>query len=64
LLVVGYDDIELAAHFHPPLSTIRQPIEEAGRVLVDLLLAQAGGQRAISQLLSTSLVARESSARR
>jgi DNA-binding LacI/PurR family transcriptional regulator len=64
LLVVGYDDIELAAHFHPPLSTIRQPIEEAGRVLVDLLLAQAGGQRASSQLLSTTLVARESSERR
>jgi DNA-binding LacI/PurR family transcriptional regulator len=60
LLVVGYDDIELAAHFHPPLSTIRQPIAEAGRVLVELLLAQTNGQRARSQLLGTELVARAS----
>jgi DNA-binding LacI/PurR family transcriptional regulator len=63
LLVVGYDDIELAAHFPPPLSTVRQPIVEAGQALVDSLLAQLAGARAAPRLLDTRLVVRESSTR-
>ena len=61
VLVVGYDDIALAAHFIPPLSTVAQPIAEAGRVLVALLLAQLAGQRLGSRLLDTALVLRDSS---
>lgn len=57
--VVGYDDIALAAHFHPPLTTVRQPIEAAGRALVDSLLRQIGGEKPRSQLLLTELVTRE-----
>jgi DNA-binding LacI/PurR family transcriptional regulator len=64
VLVAGYDDIELARHFHPPLTTVRQPISAAGEVLVDQLLAQLGGARAQSQLLPTTLHVRESSQRR
>ena len=60
-LVVGYDDIALAAHFHPPLSTVRQPIEQAGQMLVAALLSQLQGQRAGNQLLPTELVVRQSS---
>ena len=62
-LVVGYDDIALAAHFHPPLSTVRQPIEQAGQMLVSALLAQLQGQRPGNQLLPTELVVRQSSLR-
>lgn len=58
--VVGYDDIALAAHFHPPLTTVRQPIEAAGRALVDSLLRQIGGEKPHSTLLLTELVRRES----
>ena len=61
--VVGYDDIALAEHFIPPLTTVRQPIGEAGRVLVDLLLAQLAGQRVASRQLGTQLVVRHSSVR-
>ena len=61
--VVGYDDIALAEHFHPPLSTVAQPIGEAGRVLVDLLLAQLAGERVVSRQLRTELVVRQSSLR-
>lgn len=58
--VVGYDDISLSAYFHPTLSTVRQPVEAAGRALVQALLAQAAGERPGSVLLPTLLVPRES----
>ena len=64
VLVAGYDDIALAAHFHPPLTTVRQPIAAAGEELVASLLAQLEGQRAQPRLLPTDLVMRESSRRR
>jgi DNA-binding LacI/PurR family transcriptional regulator len=60
--VVGYDDIALAAHFHPPLSTVRQPIAQAGQALVQLLMSQLAGERQRSTLLDTELVVRQSSA--
>ena len=59
--VVGYDDIALAEHFHPPLSTVRQPIVDAGVALVEALLQQLAGQRVANLLLPTTLVVRESS---
>lgn len=63
VLVVGYDDITLASHFHPSLSTICQPIVDAGRVLVEELLHQVAGESSRSRTLRTELVARESSQR-
>jgi DNA-binding LacI/PurR family transcriptional regulator len=57
--VVGYDDIALAAHFHPPLTTVRQPIEAAGRALVESVLSQVAGAKPRSHLLVTELVLRE-----
>lgn len=39
LSVVGFDDIFGADFCHPPLSTVTSPTEEAGRRLVDALLA-------------------------
>ena len=61
IAVVGYDDISLAAHFHPALTTIRQPIEAAGKALVEVLLAQLAGERPASVLLPTGLMRRDSS---
>ena len=60
--VVGYDDIELATYFHPPLTTIGQPIRAAGAVLVDSLLALVDGRSAPSQQLPTELIVRATSA--
>ncbi len=59
--VVGYDDITLAAHFHPSLTTVRQPIAEAGQALVRALLAQLAGETGQNILLDTTLVVRDSS---
>lgn len=61
VLVVGYDDIQLAAFFHPALSTVRQPIESAGEQLVESLLEQLAGHVPASRQLETELVVRESS---
>lgn len=59
--VVGYDDIELASYFHPPLSTVQQPIRAAGRALVAALLALVDGKDSPSQQLPTQLMIRTSS---
>lgn len=61
LSVVGFDDIPLAAHFDPPLTTVRVPAYElgftAGRALVDRIAGRLGPVRSI---LATRLVVRES----
>jgi DNA-binding LacI/PurR family transcriptional regulator len=62
--VVGYDDIPLAAHSHPPLSSVRQPLTEAGVALVDSLSALLEGQTTEAMVLANRLVVRESSKRR
>jgi DNA-binding LacI/PurR family transcriptional regulator len=59
--VVGYDDIELSSYFHPPLTTVQQPIREAGRALVASLLALVDGEPAPSLQLPTQLIVRASS---
>ena len=42
LSVVGFDDVQGAAHFNPPLTTVRQPFDELGRrALVAMLDALA-----------------------
>lgn len=38
IAVVGFDDIPIAAHFDPPLTTVRQPQEEMGRRGAELLI--------------------------
>ncbi|MEU1973039.1 LacI family DNA-binding transcriptional regulator [Microbacterium sp. NPDC019599] len=39
--IVGFDDIPEAAHFWPPLTTVRQDFPELGRRAVELLLGPA-----------------------
>lgn len=41
--LIGYDDLSLASYTDPPLTTIAQPIERAGRRMVEMLLARIGG---------------------
>ena len=60
--VVGFDDIYLAAWTDPPLTTIRQPIDELGRSAVDHLVDLLGGGRpgSATTVLEPSLVVRDS----
>ena len=60
--LIGYDDIALAEHVHPTLTTIRQPTGQAGRALVDLLFEALAGQPRRAIVLPAELIRRESSA--
>ncbi|HST70894.1 LacI family DNA-binding transcriptional regulator [Kocuria sp. U4B] len=42
--VVGFDDVPEAAHFLPPLTTVRQDFPELGRRCIAALLAELRGQ--------------------
>ena len=59
--VVGYDDIELARYFHPPLTTVRQPMAAAGQALVQALLSIVEQSPVSPRLLPTQLISRTSS---
>jgi len=60
--IVGYDDIPMAAYSHPPLTTIRQPMQEVGetatRKLIELIDDPDAEREEI--LLKTDLVRRGS----
>lgn len=58
--VVGYDDVEPAAHSFPPLTTVRQPLDLAGVELVDRLIQVMAGAHVVSINLPTQLVLRAS----
>jgi LacI family transcriptional regulator len=60
--VVGFDDIPAAAQVTPPLTTIRQPFYEMGRVAAGLLLDTLAGRPlpAMPVHLPTELVVRDS----
>ena len=60
--VVGFDDIPQAAHVHPPLTTVRQPLEGMGRTATRMLLEYIQDpQRPVERVeLPTGLVIRQS----
>ncbi len=61
--VIGFDDIELVAHMSPPLTTIRQPRKDIGRLAAERLLAVLAGQTDTDDIvLPVELVLRESCA--
>ena len=43
--VTGYDDITVARHVLPPLTTVRQPIRELGAMAFDVLYSMINGER-------------------
>ena len=61
--VVGFDDIPLAGHTDPTLTTVRQPLHEMGRTAARILLTQFEGLPLDQNrcVLPTSLVVRGSS---
>lgn len=61
LKVTGFDDLAEASWFHPPLTTVRQPLFEAGSLAVKLMLDSLEDSESAKQAeLPTELVIRES----
>ena len=60
--VTGFDDIPLAEHAHPPLTTVRQPIYEIGQRICEMLICLLQGEALENQhvLLQPELIVRES----
>jgi DNA-binding LacI/PurR family transcriptional regulator len=61
--MVGYDESAIPASTEPPLSSVRQPIEEMGREMARLLLAgiEAKALAPRRVILAAELVVRKSS---
>ncbi len=57
--VIGYNDIPFAAHFTPPLSTVRQDTQQAGALLVEKVFQIIEGDEPTSVKLPTELVIRQ-----
>ena len=66
LSIVGFDDIQLASHFNPPLTTMRQDKLGLGGAAGDALVARVAGDpdRPALRTLPVELVVRGSTARR
>lgn len=59
--VTGFDDVPVARHLHPPLTTVRQPIRDLGATAFDVLYSQIGGQEGERDVvLPVQLIVRES----
>ncbi len=59
--ITGFDDVPVARHLHPPLTTVRQPMQELGATAFEVLYARisaGGGQRDV--VLPVQFVVRES----
>lgn len=62
--VVGFDDIPMASFLNPKLTTVRQPLQEMGKIATQLLLDVIckPEERPTTVVLPTELIIRESTA--
>jgi LacI family transcriptional regulator len=62
LSIIGFDDLELAAHLRPALTTVHVPADEMWRCAADRVLAAlAGDELPRATQIQVSLVVRDSS---
>lgn len=60
LSIVGFDDNPIAAHGRVPLTTVRQPLSDMGRLGLEILLQKGKKSAPTKMLLPTELVERQS----
>ena len=59
--VTGFDDVPIARHLHPPLTTIRQPMQELGSTAFEVLYSMLStGKADADVVLPVQLIVRES----
>jgi LacI family transcriptional regulator len=61
--LIGFDDLPASLYATPPLTTVRQPMYEVGRLSVDMLRALIAGKPTRFDLPELELVIRETTAR-
>jgi LacI family transcriptional regulator len=63
--VAGFDDVPMASFYHPTLTTVRQPIEEMGRLAAEKLICLIEENRFEQEelILPYQVILRESTAR-
>lgn len=63
IAITGYDNVPMSEFLYPPLTTVQQPIQEAGEQIISLLLKQINGEPIPQKgiLLEPSLIVRQSS---
>ncbi|MGJ3629125.1 substrate-binding domain-containing protein [Sphingomonas sp. MMS24-JH45] len=58
--LVGFDDVTLASHTSPPLTTIRQDLAVGASLMVDCVLRRVEGEAASSVVVPPELIVRGS----
>jgi LacI family transcriptional regulator len=59
--VTGFDDVPVARHLHPPLTTVRQPMQELGAMAFEVLYSKIStGKGDLDNVLPVQLIIRES----
>ncbi len=63
--IVGYNDVPLASRLAPPLTTLRVPVRDFGRISAEMLIEQIRSRRTVRQrvVLQPDLVVRGSTVR-
>ncbi|HEX8614872.1 MAG TPA: substrate-binding domain-containing protein [Telluria sp.] len=61
--LVGFDDLPGSSYTTPPLTTIRQPLYDMGRIATNALLALINGEPVLAQIPPLELVVRETTRR-
>ena len=59
--IVGYNDSEMSALLPIPMTSVRVPLMDMGRLAVELLMKRLAGEEVASVLMAPEVVARESS---
>lgn len=58
--IAGFDDLEIAAHAHPRLTTVRQDLKRGAATLVEFLFRRMAGEETPSATLPVQLIERDS----
>ena len=59
--VTGFDDVPVARHLHPPLTTVRQPMQDLGAMAFDVLYSKISTGKSDNDIvLPVQLIVRES----
>ncbi|MBN2851091.1 MAG: substrate-binding domain-containing protein, partial [Erysipelotrichaceae bacterium] len=62
--VVGFDDIELAAHVHPALTTLKQDRKTIGKILAETLIKRMNNETVEEKIvIPTKLIVRDSTSK-